>query len=247
MEEETKVYSTLTYFNLILLTQGFPQHWERRKQNPSCNKPQFPLRQRKYSCGSLKGNTVMLTTKCCYNSCYRLKKITFSHLNGRLIVKFICMQKRWELAQQILSPQWGSKFKCSSQNKEIASIPTACVFLLFNFLYCLITVHIVISIYSCASFDFCVFDFQQTIDCNRVCLSELEFASDFCLKITKTTECTVSTHTTHSHTETSRVSTVQTFVKLRKFKFESQNYLLFQIKFVLRLMACSAIFYVAEI
>uniref|UniRef100_A0A4W6ELY1 Protein arginine N-methyltransferase 3 n=1 Tax=Lates calcarifer TaxID=8187 RepID=A0A4W6ELY1_LATCA len=32
----------------------------------------------------------------------------------------------------------------------------------------------------------------QTIDCNRVCLSELEFASDFCLKITNTTECTVS-------------------------------------------------------
>nr|XP_019954970.1 PREDICTED: protein arginine N-methyltransferase 3 [Paralichthys olivaceus] len=30
----------------------------------------------------------------------------------------------------------------------------------------------------------------QTIDCNRVCLSELEFASDFCLKITNTTECT---------------------------------------------------------
>ncbi|XP_075890192.1 protein arginine N-methyltransferase 3 isoform X2 [Nelusetta ayraudi] len=30
----------------------------------------------------------------------------------------------------------------------------------------------------------------QTIDCNRVCLSELEFSSDFCLKITSTTECT---------------------------------------------------------
>ncbi|KAM7405753.1 hypothetical protein PAMP_000180 [Pampus punctatissimus] len=30
----------------------------------------------------------------------------------------------------------------------------------------------------------------QTIDCNRVCLSELEFASDFCLKITDTTDCT---------------------------------------------------------
>ncbi|GLD55808.1 protein arginine N-methyltransferase 3 [Lates japonicus] len=30
----------------------------------------------------------------------------------------------------------------------------------------------------------------QTIDCNGVCLSELEFASDFCLKITNTTECT---------------------------------------------------------
>ncbi|XP_042342948.1 protein arginine N-methyltransferase 3 [Plectropomus leopardus] len=30
----------------------------------------------------------------------------------------------------------------------------------------------------------------QMIDCNRVCLSELEFASDFCLKITNTTECT---------------------------------------------------------
>ncbi|XP_034725079.1 protein arginine N-methyltransferase 3 isoform X2 [Etheostoma cragini] len=30
----------------------------------------------------------------------------------------------------------------------------------------------------------------QTIDCNRVCLSELEFASDFCLKITTTTDCT---------------------------------------------------------
>ncbi|KAK5874364.1 hypothetical protein PBY51_019313 [Eleginops maclovinus] len=30
----------------------------------------------------------------------------------------------------------------------------------------------------------------QTIDCNRVCLSELEFASDFCLKITKSTDCT---------------------------------------------------------
>ncbi|KAM4603038.1 protein arginine N-methyltransferase 3 [Polymixia lowei] len=30
----------------------------------------------------------------------------------------------------------------------------------------------------------------QTIDCNRVCLSELEFASDFCIKITETTDCT---------------------------------------------------------
>ncbi|XP_036950554.1 protein arginine N-methyltransferase 3 isoform X1 [Acanthopagrus latus] len=30
----------------------------------------------------------------------------------------------------------------------------------------------------------------QTIDCNRVCLSELEFASDFCLKMTHTTDCT---------------------------------------------------------
>ncbi|KAM9366223.1 protein arginine N-methyltransferase 3 [Symphorus nematophorus] len=30
----------------------------------------------------------------------------------------------------------------------------------------------------------------QTIDCNRVCLSELEFASDFCLKMTNTTDCT---------------------------------------------------------
>ncbi|CAJ1049575.1 protein arginine N-methyltransferase 3 [Xyrichtys novacula] len=30
----------------------------------------------------------------------------------------------------------------------------------------------------------------QTIDCNRVCLSELEFASDFCMKITNTTDCT---------------------------------------------------------
>ncbi|XP_077419123.1 protein arginine N-methyltransferase 3 [Vanacampus margaritifer] len=30
----------------------------------------------------------------------------------------------------------------------------------------------------------------QTIDCNKVCLSELEFASDFCLKMTKTTDCT---------------------------------------------------------
>ncbi|CAB1438315.1 unnamed protein product [Pleuronectes platessa] len=30
----------------------------------------------------------------------------------------------------------------------------------------------------------------QTLDCNRVCLSELEFATDFCLKITNTTECT---------------------------------------------------------
>nr|XP_046251007.1 protein arginine N-methyltransferase 3 [Scatophagus argus]XP_046251017.1 protein arginine N-methyltransferase 3 [Scatophagus argus]XP_046251024.1 protein arginine N-methyltransferase 3 [Scatophagus argus] len=30
----------------------------------------------------------------------------------------------------------------------------------------------------------------QTIDCNRVCLSELEFTSDFCLKITDTTDCT---------------------------------------------------------
>ncbi|XP_071345586.1 protein arginine N-methyltransferase 3 [Trachinotus anak] len=30
----------------------------------------------------------------------------------------------------------------------------------------------------------------QTIDCNTVCLSELEFASDFCLKITSTTDCT---------------------------------------------------------
>ncbi|KAM6942680.1 protein arginine N-methyltransferase 3 [Xenentodon cancila] len=30
----------------------------------------------------------------------------------------------------------------------------------------------------------------QTIDCNRVCLSELEFTADFCLKMTKTTDCT---------------------------------------------------------
>ncbi|XP_068429571.1 protein arginine N-methyltransferase 3 isoform X2 [Clinocottus analis] len=30
----------------------------------------------------------------------------------------------------------------------------------------------------------------QTFDCNRVCLSELEFASDFSLKITNTTDCT---------------------------------------------------------
>ncbi|XP_037608123.1 protein arginine N-methyltransferase 3 isoform X2 [Sebastes umbrosus] len=30
----------------------------------------------------------------------------------------------------------------------------------------------------------------QTIDCNGVCLSELEFASDFCLKITNTTDIT---------------------------------------------------------
>ncbi|XP_034536530.1 protein arginine N-methyltransferase 3 [Notolabrus celidotus] len=30
----------------------------------------------------------------------------------------------------------------------------------------------------------------QTFDCNRVCLSELEFSSEFCLKITKTEECT---------------------------------------------------------
>lgn len=30
----------------------------------------------------------------------------------------------------------------------------------------------------------------QTIDCNSVCLSELEFASDFSLKMTKTTDCT---------------------------------------------------------
>ncbi|XP_005952958.2 protein arginine N-methyltransferase 3 [Haplochromis burtoni] len=30
----------------------------------------------------------------------------------------------------------------------------------------------------------------QTIDCNRVCLSELEFSSDFHLKITNTTDCT---------------------------------------------------------
>uniref|UniRef100_A0A665URD7 Protein arginine N-methyltransferase 3 n=2 Tax=Echeneis naucrates TaxID=173247 RepID=A0A665URD7_ECHNA len=30
----------------------------------------------------------------------------------------------------------------------------------------------------------------QTIDCNRVCLSELEFSSDFCLKITNTADCT---------------------------------------------------------
>ncbi|XP_056268600.1 protein arginine N-methyltransferase 3 [Pseudoliparis swirei] len=30
----------------------------------------------------------------------------------------------------------------------------------------------------------------QTFDCNKVCLSELEFASDFSLKMTNTTECT---------------------------------------------------------
>ncbi|XP_008335208.1 protein arginine N-methyltransferase 3 [Cynoglossus semilaevis] len=30
----------------------------------------------------------------------------------------------------------------------------------------------------------------QTIDCNTVCLSELEFSSDFCLRMTKTTDCT---------------------------------------------------------
>uniref|UniRef100_A0A6Q2YKQ9 type I protein arginine methyltransferase n=1 Tax=Esox lucius TaxID=8010 RepID=A0A6Q2YKQ9_ESOLU len=32
----------------------------------------------------------------------------------------------------------------------------------------------------------------QAIDCNAVSLSELEFASDFCLKITDSTDCTVS-------------------------------------------------------
>uniref|UniRef100_A0A8C4F6T5 Protein arginine N-methyltransferase 3 n=1 Tax=Dicentrarchus labrax TaxID=13489 RepID=A0A8C4F6T5_DICLA len=32
----------------------------------------------------------------------------------------------------------------------------------------------------------------QTIDCNKVCLSELEFASEFCLKITNSTDCTVT-------------------------------------------------------
>ncbi|XP_056134756.1 protein arginine N-methyltransferase 3 isoform X2 [Lampris incognitus] len=30
----------------------------------------------------------------------------------------------------------------------------------------------------------------QTIDCNKVSISELEFASDFCIKITDTTDCT---------------------------------------------------------
>ncbi|XP_044048095.1 protein arginine N-methyltransferase 3 isoform X1 [Siniperca chuatsi] len=30
----------------------------------------------------------------------------------------------------------------------------------------------------------------KTFDCNKVCLSELEFASDFCLKITNTADCT---------------------------------------------------------
>ncbi|KAL2089070.1 hypothetical protein ACEWY4_015969 [Coilia grayii] len=30
----------------------------------------------------------------------------------------------------------------------------------------------------------------QTFDCNKVCLSELEFAADFTLKVTKTTQCT---------------------------------------------------------
>ncbi|KAG5270132.1 hypothetical protein AALO_G00189090 [Alosa alosa] len=30
----------------------------------------------------------------------------------------------------------------------------------------------------------------QTIDCNKVCLSELEFTADFTLKVTKTTQCT---------------------------------------------------------
>ncbi|XP_071771485.1 protein arginine N-methyltransferase 3 [Centroberyx gerrardi] len=30
----------------------------------------------------------------------------------------------------------------------------------------------------------------QTLDCNKVCLSELEFVSDFCLKMTDTTDCT---------------------------------------------------------
>ncbi|KAF7648722.1 hypothetical protein LDENG_00152680 [Lucifuga dentata] len=32
----------------------------------------------------------------------------------------------------------------------------------------------------------------QTINCNTVCVSELEFASDFCFKITDTTDCTAS-------------------------------------------------------
>lgn len=32
----------------------------------------------------------------------------------------------------------------------------------------------------------------QTLDCNRVCLSELEFAADFSLKMSQTTQCTVS-------------------------------------------------------
>uniref|UniRef100_A0A8C5EMT2 type I protein arginine methyltransferase n=1 Tax=Gouania willdenowi TaxID=441366 RepID=A0A8C5EMT2_GOUWI len=39
----------------------------------------------------------------------------------------------------------------------------------------------------------------KTIDCNSVILSDLEFVSDFCLKMTKTTECTV-THLLYYHT-----------------------------------------------
>uniref|UniRef100_A0A8C5CEZ0 type I protein arginine methyltransferase n=1 Tax=Gadus morhua TaxID=8049 RepID=A0A8C5CEZ0_GADMO len=42
----------------------------------------------------------------------------------------------------------------------------------------------------------------QTIDCNRVCLSELEFASDFCMKMTHTTDCTVSFSTGPKDTKT---------------------------------------------
>lgn len=42
------------------------------------------------------------------------------------------------------------------------------------------------------------FSFLQTFDCNRVRLSELEFTSDFSLKITNTAECTVSFPLPHS-------------------------------------------------
>lgn len=40
------------------------------------------------------------------------------------------------------------------------------------------------------------------IDCNTVCLSELEFASDFSLRITNSTDCTVSAHTVDLYTWT---------------------------------------------
>uniref|UniRef100_A0A672H184 type I protein arginine methyltransferase n=1 Tax=Salarias fasciatus TaxID=181472 RepID=A0A672H184_SALFA len=48
----------------------------------------------------------------------------------------------------------------------------------------------------------------QTIDCNRVCLSELEFVSDFCLKITNTTQCTVMFSTGPQFTKTHWKQTV---------------------------------------
>uniref|UniRef100_M4A6U9 type I protein arginine methyltransferase n=1 Tax=Xiphophorus maculatus TaxID=8083 RepID=M4A6U9_XIPMA len=48
----------------------------------------------------------------------------------------------------------------------------------------------------------------QTLDCNTVCLSELEFTTDFLLKITKTTDCTVTFSTGPQVTKTHWKQTV---------------------------------------
>uniref|UniRef100_A0A3Q4AWY7 type I protein arginine methyltransferase n=1 Tax=Mola mola TaxID=94237 RepID=A0A3Q4AWY7_MOLML len=59
----------------------------------------------------------------------------------------------------------------------------------------------------------------QTIDCNRVCPSELEFASDFCLKITNTTDCTVMFSTGPQVTKTHWKQTI--FLLERPFSVQA--------------------------